>query len=171
LRSALHDRLTPKQRVRNSLLRPLKMLFTEPIVFVLSLYVAVVFGYLYLFVTSFPRVFSEQYGFSARATGLTYIGLGVGLFFGTAMTGKWSDITYKLLLKRNSGNAKPEFRLPPLVVSAPLVAVAFIWYGWSAEAKTHWIVPIIGTVVFGMGQMPAFVSILELFLFRVPKPF
>jgi multidrug resistance protein len=161
LRSALHDGLTPQERIRNSIVRPLKMLFTEPIVLVLSVFVAFLFGNLYLFLTSFPRVFTEQYGFSTQNTGLTYIGLGVGMFFGMAMAGKGSDVLYRLLVKRNNGNVVPEYRLPPLVISAPLVAVAFFWYGWSAEAKTHWIVPILGTVFFGMGMMPAFVSILN----------
>lgn len=25
------------------------------------------------------------------------------------------------------------------------------WYGWSAEARLHWIMPIIGTGIFGFG--------------------
>ena len=161
LKSALHDGLAPQERIRNSIVRPLKMLLTEPIVFILSLFVAFLFGYLYLFLTSFPRVFTQQYGFSTRNTGLTYIGLGIGMFLGMGMAGKGSDVLYKLLVDRNNGNVEPEYRLPPLVISAPFVAVAFFWYGWSAEAKTHWIVPLLGTVLFGMGMMPAFVSTLD----------
>lgn len=26
------------------------------------------------------------------------------------------------------------------------------WYGWSAQAKIHWIMPIIGTGIFGFGK-------------------
>jgi len=26
------------------------------------------------------------------------------------------------------------------------------WYGWSAQAKLHWIMPIIGTGIFGFGK-------------------
>jgi len=26
------------------------------------------------------------------------------------------------------------------------------WYGWSAQAKLHWIMPIIGTGIFGFGE-------------------
>lgn len=26
------------------------------------------------------------------------------------------------------------------------------WYGWSAEAKIHWIMPIIGSGIFGFGE-------------------
>jgi len=26
------------------------------------------------------------------------------------------------------------------------------WYGWSAQAKLHWIMPIVGTGIFGFGE-------------------
>lgn len=29
------------------------------------------------------------------------------------------------------------------------------WYGWSAQAGVHWIMPIIGTAIYGFGQMLA----------------
>lgn len=165
LRSVLHDGLTPKRRIRNAIARPGKMLFTQSIVLILSVYITFLFGYLYLFVTTFPRVFIQQYGFNTGSTGLTYLGLGVGMFLGIVIAGKSSDLLYKFLVKKNGGKEEPEYRLPPLVVSAPLVAVAFFWYGWSAEAKVHWIVPILGTVVFGMGMMPGFVSSPTLYIF------
>lgn len=158
LRSALHDGLSPKQRITQAIIRPLKMLFLSPIVLLLSIYVTFLFGLTYLFVTTFPRVFMQQYGFSTGSTGLTYLGLGLGMVFGMAVGGKGSDVLYRMMKDRNDGKEEPEYRLPPLVVSAPLVAVAFFWYGWSAQEKAHWIVPILGTVCFGLGLFPGFVS-------------
>jgi MFS family permease len=67
-----------------------------------------------------------------------------GYFFGIAMAGKGSVVSYRLLVRKDWGK---EERLPSLVVSAPLAAGAFFWYGWSADSKTNWIVPILGTVV------------------------
>lgn len=156
--SVLHDKLSRKDHFTRAIVRPMKMLLFSPIVMLLSLYIAVLFGYLYLFVTTFPMVFSEQYQFGTGSTGLTYLGLGVGCFLGLIIAGKGSDILYKRLENKHGGSGKPEFRLPILGISAPLVAISFFWYGWSAEAKIHWIVPILGTVLFGMGMMPAFVS-------------
>jgi hypothetical protein len=37
------------------------------------------------------------------------------------------------------------------------------WYGWSAEAKTHWIMPIIGTGIFGFGAMMTLYALLRHF--------
>lgn len=156
--SALHDPTPPTELVKRTIVRPLKMLSFSPIILLLSIYMSVLFGYLYLFLTTFTRVFQEQYGFSIGITGLTYLGLGFGSFTGLIIAGRSSDIFHRRLTAKNHGFSKPEFRLPPLFISSPLVAAAFFWYGWSAEAKTHWIVPIIGTALFGMGMMPAFVS-------------
>jgi multidrug resistance protein len=159
LKSALDDGPASGERLVQAIIRPMKMLFLSPIVLLLSIYIAFLFGYLYLFVTTFPRVFTAQYGFSTGSTGLTYLGLGIGMLLGIVITGRTSDILYRRLAAQNKGTEEPEFRLPPLVVSAPLVSVAFFWYGWSTEAKVQWIVPILGTVFFGLGLMPGFVSI------------
>ena len=158
LRSALHDGLSAKQRMSQAITRPLKMLFLSPIVMILSLYVTFLFGMTYLFIATFPRVFTVQYGFSTGSTGLAYLGLGIGMVFGMVIAGKGSDVLYRMMKDRHEGKEEPEYRLPPMVVSAPLVAVAFIWYGWSAQEKAHWIVPILGTVCFGLGMLPGIVS-------------
>ena len=52
LRSALQSAKTPRQLFFLSVVRPTKMLFLSPIVFGLSLYIAVVYGYLYLLFTT-----------------------------------------------------------------------------------------------------------------------
>lgn len=156
--SALYDGLSVKEHLSRAVVRPVKMLVFLPMVLLLSIYMAFLFGCLYLFITTFPLVFAKQYGFSTGSIGLTYLGLGLGCFLGLPIAGKSSDILYRKLLKQNKGEGKPEFRLPLLAISAPLVAISLFWYGWSAEAKVHWIVPIIGTVFFGMGMMPGFVG-------------
>jgi len=158
LQSILHDRTKYGERFKRAIIRPVKILLLSPIVLLLSMYTAMLFGYLYLFITTFPKLFQEQYHFSTGVTGLAYLGLGVGNFAGLFIIGKTSDPMFRKLTAKNDGVAKPEFRLPPLMITCPLIAVAFFWYGWSAEAGTHWIVPIIGTSLFGMAMMPGFVS-------------
>lgn len=138
--------------------RPLTMLFTMPIVLLLSLYVAMLFGYMYLFITTLPAIFQGQYHFTTGTTGLAYLGLGLGAFLGLIIMGKTSDATYNKLKAKNKGITAPEYRLPPLMLTSPLIVIAFFAYGWSVETKTHWIVPIISTTLFSMGMMPAFVS-------------
>ena len=133
------------------------MLIFSPIVLLLSLYMAIVYGYLYLLFTTFAEVFEGEYQFRPGIVGLTYLGLGVGLICGLVIFGGASDA----ILKRQSANGemKPEYRLPPMIPGAWAIPIGLLWYGWSAEKHTHWIVPIIGTSFIGLGLIAAFVSL------------
>lgn len=84
---------------------------------------------------------------------------------------KFSDKVYAHYRAKNNGVGKPEFRIPVLIVGSLFIPVGLLyvppplprwlavthefysWYGWSADAKIHWIMPIIGTGIFGFGLM------------------
>lgn len=157
LRSVRDTGRTPQELFKFSIVRPLKMLFLSPIVFLLSLYVGVVYGYLYLLFTTIPTVFQLQYGFSSGSVGLAYLGIGVGSFLGLMVIGSTSDRLMKQLTAKNGGTPKPEYRLPLMVIGGFFVPVSLFWYGWSAEYELHWIMPIIGTAILGIGMIIAFV--------------
>lgn len=158
LRSKLDTGKTPGALFRLAILRPLKMLFLSPIVFFLSLYAASVYAYMYLCFTTFPTIFEEQYGFSSANSGLAYLGIGVGSLFGLVLAAALSDRTVKKLTTRNGGASRPEYRLPLMVLGGFLVPAGLFWYGWTAEKKTHYIVPIIGTSLLGGGIVIVIVS-------------
>jgi hypothetical protein len=129
-----------------------------PIVFLLSAYAATVYSYAYLCFTTFTRIFKDQYGFSSEASGLATVGLGVGFVVGLFFCGAVSDSWSAYLTKKNGGVTKPEYRLPTLVAGAVFVPIGLFWYGWTAEHKNYWIVPIIGTAFIGIGIVTAYVS-------------
>lgn len=133
------------------------MLIFSPIVLTLSLYMAVVYGYLYLLFTTMTLVFEDNYGFSQGAVGLSYLGIGIGSVFGLLIFGALSDKTVKRMSK--NGGMKPEYRLPPLIPGSLIIPVGLFWYGWSAEKHVHWIMPIIGTGWVGLGLLATFMPI------------
>jgi len=151
LRSKLDTGKSTKDHITFSVVRPLKMLLLSPIVFLLSLYMAIVYGYLYLLFTTFPRIFQGQYGFSNGSVGLVYIGVGVGSFFGLIFTAAVSDRQVQILAKRYGGAAKPEYRLPAMILGAFIIPIGLFLYGWSAEKKLHWFLPVLGTAFLGAG--------------------
>lgn len=59
--------------------------------------------------------------------------------------------------KAAQGLSKPEFRLPPLVLGGFLIPIGLFWYGWAAQEKAPWIVPILGTGLIGIGLMTVFI--------------
>nr|A0A089FRP6.1 RecName: Full=MFS transporter prlG; AltName: Full=Pyrrolocin biosynthesis protein G [fungal sp. NRRL 50135]AIP87507.1 putative MFS transporter [fungal sp. NRRL 50135] len=157
--------LTPAQLLARATIRPTKMLLMSPIVFLLSVYCAFMFGLTYLLFTTFPAVFEETYGFAADVSGLAYLGLGVGMIISIGLFAVLSD---KLLHQPHGGTiARPELRLILMIWSSPLVPIGFFWYGWSAKYEVHWIVPILGTSVIGLGAflilMPAQLYLVDAF--------
>jgi hypothetical protein len=146
------------------------MLFLSPIVFLLSLYVGVVYGYLYLLFTTITVVFEENYGFSQGSVGLSYLGIGIGSVLGLAVLGGTSDRLLTYLSAKNGGEKKPEYRLPPMIPGSFFVPASLFIYGWTAYYHTHWIVPIIGTSFLGIGMLISFVSGMvytQIFLFLI----
>lgn len=133
-----------------SISRPIKLLFLSPIVFFVSLFCSVAYSYMYILFTTFTTVFQSIYGFNAGEAGLAYLGLGLGFSIGQLTVGYFSDRHVKNQKARH-GKITPEDRLPPIAVGVFLIPIGLIWYGWSAEYKTHWIVPIIGTFPIGVG--------------------
>ncbi|KAF8214119.1 multidrug resistance protein 4 [Mycena galopus ATCC 62051] len=142
-----------------NLSRPAVLLFGSPVCFLLSLYMAFMYGCYYLMFTTFDTLFSNTYGFNTGTGGLTYLGLGVGFISATAISAKSANEVYIYLAKKNGGKGEPEMRIPALIFGSLFVPVGLFWYGWSAEAKIHWIMPIIGSGIFGFGMMCTFLPI------------
>ncbi|KAH7924032.1 MFS general substrate transporter [Leucogyrophana mollusca] len=142
-----------------NLSRPVILLTQSFICFVLSLYMALMYGIYYLMFATFPDLFSEVYHFSIGMGGLAYIGLGLGFLLATIFGAKISDQIYLHLANKNGGKGKPEMRVPALIFGSFFVPIGLFWYGWSAQGRVHWIMPIIGTGIFGFGLMTTFLPI------------
>lgn len=106
-----------------TLLRPLHMLFTEPIVGFLSLYIAFNFGVLFTFFAAFPYVFGTVYHFTTEQSGLVFLALGVGCVLAvptTLLSDRFLYMKqYRLSHKEGrNGVVKPEHRLYPAMVGS-----------------------------------------------------
>ncbi|KAI6034233.1 hypothetical protein PISMIDRAFT_670643 [Pisolithus microcarpus 441] len=139
--------------------RPMLILTRSFICFILSLYMALMYGIYYLMFATFPNLFSEVYHWSVGIGGLAYIGLGLGFMLSAILGAKISDKLYSRLVAKNDGMGKPEMRIPALIFGSFFVPVGLLWYGWSAQAGIHWVMPIIGTSIYGFGLMTTFLPI------------
>lgn len=166
LRSRLDTGLSPKDFFIRSIMRPAKMLVFSPIVMITSIYVGLVYGYLYLLFTTFTTVFEGNYGFSTSSVGLSFVGIGVGSVIGVVIFGVMSDRNIKKQTAEADANAeaageasagmKPEYRLPMMIPGSALIPIGLFIYGWTAHFKVHWIVPILSTVLIGIGNLAVF---------------
>ncbi|EFW19866.1 hypothetical protein D8B26_003635 [Coccidioides posadasii str. Silveira] len=144
--------------VQKNFSRPLKILFTEPIVLLLSIYTAFIYGLLYLFLTAYPIVFQQIHGFSRGVGGLPYFGMIVGQFIG-GMSIILSQGWYTQKLAANNNISVPEWRLPHVIVGGIAFAAGLFWFGWSGyKASIHWIVPTLSGILTGFGLLVIFLQ-------------
>lgn len=92
LRSKLDTGLTAKDLFFYSIVRPSKLLLFSPIVFFISLYIAITYAYLYLFFTTVTAIFDQEYHFRRDLIGLAFLGLGAGQFIGQFVYAKLGNM-------------------------------------------------------------------------------
>jgi len=156
----MSEEMTGKDIVMMALVRPLTLNFTEPMVFLLNLYIALIYGLLYIWFESFVIVFVEIYGFSLGEEGLAYLGILVGAF--VVIVPYFFYLYYGLEpMFDENGNVQPEKRLIPTMVGCFCIPICLFWFGWTSRESIHWIVPIIGSSFFSIGAFLLFNSILN----------
>jgi len=147
-----------KALVRRTILRPFEMLFTEPILLFVTLYLALVYGLLYGLFEAFPVIWGELRGFTSWQTSLVFIGVGIGAMLGAAMDVYLARPMVRLVEKWH-GYPPCEMNLYGAMASAPLLVVGVMWLGWTgAYAAVPWWVPALSTVVLGITFTSVFIS-------------
>ncbi|KAI4111174.1 MAG: hypothetical protein LQ345_006856 [Seirophora villosa] len=145
--------------LEHSIIRPFRLLGTQPIVQVLAVYAAYLYGLMYLVLSTFPILWTQRYHQSVGIAGLNYISMGVGFTLGAQIFAPLNDRCYRILKARNGGTGKPEFRIPIMVPGSALVPVGLLIYAWTAQCRTHWIGPNVGIAVFSCGAIAGFQSV------------
>ena len=76
---AAGKRPSPTEAFKKALGRPWVLLLREPIVLLLSIYLAIVYGTLYMMFSAFPIVYQQYRGWSEGIGGLAFLGVAVGM--------------------------------------------------------------------------------------------
>lgn len=150
LRSKLDTGLSNTALLKRCIVRPAKLLIYSPICSIFAVYLGLLYGYLYLLFSSVPYVFEEYYDFGTKTVGLVYLGLGIGSFVGMGWFAWDSDKQIKI--HSAAGTLKPEVRLKLLPIASIIFPAGFFIYGWTADYQVHWIAPILGLAVIGIGK-------------------
>lgn len=146
-----NNKKTPRELFKNAIYRPLTLLFVEPICLLLSIYMAILYGTLYLTFGAFPIVYQQNRGWSQGIGGLAFLGVAVGTILGLFYY-VWDNNRYLRVAKNSPhGMAPPEARLAPLMLGSIAIPIALIWFAWTNYKSIHWIVPIISMAPFGFG--------------------
>lgn len=157
-----------------ALQRPWVLLFREPIVLLLSIYLSIIYGVgtcpqishtsadfpkiLYLLFAAYPVIFQEERGWSQGTGSLPFLAIMIGMIL--AVT--YAIIDNKRYVKINhahKGFAPAEARLPPACVGAVSITAGLFWFSWTSSPKIHFMAPIAAGVPFGFGMVIVFLSV------------
>ncbi|OBT38554.1 hypothetical protein VE00_10897 [Pseudogymnoascus sp. WSF 3629] len=104
-----------RELISTNFSRPLRMLFTEPIVLFVTIYMSFIYGLMYALLSAYPIVFQGIHGMNLGVGGLPFIGLIIGEFLGGTYI-LFLQSSYAKKLAANGDVPVPEWRLPPAVV-------------------------------------------------------
>ncbi|PFH51265.1 hypothetical protein AMATHDRAFT_143000 [Amanita thiersii Skay4041] len=139
-----------------SMTRPFMLFAFEPIVQLIGLYMALIYGIFYLFLTTMPLIFSKVYYEEPGIAGLNYIALGLGLTLAAQINARLLDRFYITFKKKNGGVGEPEFRLPSMAIGSVLLPIGLFLAGWAPQKHAHWIATDIGIALVGGGMIMCF---------------
>ena len=159
---AAQERVVAQKSLARTILtsttRPFELIVREVMLLLLCLWSALLLGILYLFFVAFPIVF-EEHGFNLQEIGLSFLGIGIGMILAVLSMPYWARHYTRLVETKGNGVAEPEFRLPVAMVGAVCLPIGMFWFAFTTYRSIHWIVPIIGTVVFGFGISYIYTSV------------
>lgn len=151
----LEKPMIPKEEFSAALLRPWKFLL-DPLVLSLSIYMAIIYGTLYLNFAAYPIVFQQGRGWSTGMQGLAFLGISAGVLFAVAM------IVMKVLgdNRKAAQAAKdgtdttpareptPEDKLPGAVVGGIAVVIGLAGFAATCGPDVHYI----ASIMFGVSN-------------------
>lgn len=143
---------TFKQICNDSLLRPF-VLLGELIIFLITLYMSVIYGLLYMFFFAYPMVYGEGKGWSDSMVGVMFIPIGVGVVI-SALIAPFVNRDYnrRAQVYRDRGELPPaELRLIPMMASCWFVPAGLFAFAWSSYPSVSWAGPCFSGLAVGFG--------------------
>lgn len=160
---ALHS-LLDENRVQMSdivtryLSRPIMMLVLEPILLLISIYLAIVYGILYLFFFAYPISFQGLRGWKHQGVAaLPFLGLFVGVLLGCLLIVYMTRTRFARKIKEH-GRVIPEERLTPMIFAAIALPIGLFWFSWTSSPSISWVSQAFAGIPTGLGIIVIFLQ-------------
>jgi hypothetical protein len=138
-------RVSLRSKLAQALSRPFKILFTEPIVVIFTLYLTLVYMVTFSFFSSAPFIFGQTYGFSQGGSNLMFVSISVGLLICALATPLFDMLVRRDIAKSTaqSKNPKPEAMLWWALIGGPFLPISLFWMAWSSYRTVSYWSPLI----------------------------
>lgn len=145
------------QKISALVLRPLKTVkfLTYPPVLLAVSYNGFCYICLFFLEVSIESLYtSPPYSFSPIIIGLMYLPVTIGYIVSSIFSGRYSDKVVTRVKAANNGVFIPEARFAAHVFfGAIMYPLSLIFFGWTAQYKLFWVIPLIGTFFFGISAI------------------
>ena len=148
-------------RLVHALYRPFVLIFHEPVIMLIALYMSIINIILFTFLDGYAYIFGDTYGFSEGSTGLAFLGIAVGLLLAySAVFFVYRHAKQELARAKEKGGDRlaPEFKLWYAMIGAPAIPISLLWMAWTAYPSISYWSPMIASVLFGFGIFLVFIS-------------
>lgn len=148
------ERASLTRMISLSLYRPFHLLFTEPVVFWFSLWVAFSWAVLYLTLAAIPLVFQSNHSFSLQQANAVFAAMCIASVFATVLS------IYQEKVARRYGKLvnSPEGRLYFACIESACMPIGLFMFGWTSFSSIHWIAPTIAIGIATIGIFTIYLS-------------
>lgn len=141
----LHSKIT------KAVARPTRLLATQPIIQLMSLFLAFNYGTLFFVLTNYSTLWTTRYHETVFHSSLHYLAIVTGYTIGSQGGARITDRLWQHLKTKRGGETAPEFRVPLMIPGNFFIFAGLIWFGWAAEKLAPWPVVDLGVMMFGCG--------------------
>ncbi|KAL8705669.1 MAG: hypothetical protein Q9201_001237 [Fulgogasparrea decipioides] len=146
--------VTLAEMAQTTLFTPLAMAVSEPVVIMITFYLALNFAVLFQWFIAVPAVLHLVYDFTLQHIGLAFIAAIVGALVSTLTSSLIEAFTNRQNGCTSMANMAPiEYRLIPAMLGSLGMIGSLFWIGFTAKPTISSIVPIIGTGVYVWSSM------------------
>ncbi|PYH85722.1 MFS general substrate transporter [Aspergillus uvarum CBS 121591] len=142
--------LTVTAVAMEALYRPFQIVFLDPAILFFNVYTSLIYGIYYSFFEVFPIVYIDLYHFNLGEMGLVFLSIAVALAIAVPL---YFLYLYKIFEPeiRTRGPGAPERRLIPALFASFLPPIGLFIFGWTSRASIHWIVSVVGILLYTIG--------------------
>ncbi|PPQ98787.1 hypothetical protein CVT24_003345 [Panaeolus cyanescens] len=154
------DTLSALQIFDKVLAKPFKVLFSEPMLIAMTVYLSFAYGVLYLLFEAYPFVYTIPHHLSPTLSGLTFLPQAIGGVIAVVIYVTVVNPRYEREVKKCAPKpVPPEFRLEMMIIAGPVFAVSFFWFGWTSFPSISLWVPLMSGLTIGYSICWIFLSL------------
>lgn len=149
-------KLTFREIARTSLIRPITMIMTEPVLDLMCMYIVLIYAMLYAFFFAYPVIFGDLYSYNDGQIGLMFIPILIGAGFSLLIT-PLIERQFKNIC--HNRDPTPEDRLIAALIGAPFIPIAYFLLGATSFKHIIWVGPASSGIAFGFGMVLCYYAV------------